>query len=338
MKKLAIAILLGTAAWTSPAAAQPDYAATLSRVVNDHAAPAYRRLAAATSDLASTLAGNCGKPEGAAADRAAYEKALDAWQLAQHLRSGPAAKEDRHARLEFWPDDRSIGGRHLSRLVATGTEKDIANIADASVAVQGFPALERLLWDKEPPTHDVRDGETLARCDVAIAIAENMATISKELVDGVAAPNAFGTDAKEAARGFFGDLVTSLQVAYQLKLRAPAAQEGKSRPRLAENWRSERALKNVHLNITGMKGLYAAIYGPGTDDPEHELILNQFDFAGQTAERLGESLSQVLAQEKGGWIQIRALASTLDDLKGLIAIKLTDHLDVNLGFNSLDGD
>lgn len=338
MRNLALAILLGAAALTPDrAVAQPDHAKTLERAITEHAVPAYRHLAAATADLAETLAGTCGKPDGAAAQHAAFNKAIDAWEAAQHLRSGPVARQDRHARMEFWPDDRGTGGRHLSRLIATGSAKDLDDIAGASVAVQGFPALERLLYGKTPLSTTPEDGTTLSGCAVADAIAGNMAAIAKELVDGVAAKDAFGTDPKEAVRGLFGDLITSLQVVYQLKLRAPAAEEGKSKPRLAENWRSARALKNVRLNAAAMKALYAALYGPNDGDPEHELILGQFDVAEKEAARLGDSLTEVLAA-KDGWIQVRALASTLDDLKNLIAMKLTEHLDVSLGFNSLDGD
>lgn len=338
MKRALLSVVCIAALTPLPALAAPDYAAIVKHIVDDQAVPGYRHLAAATARLADTLAGNCGKADGAAADKQAWHDAADAWQSVQHFRSGPIAKDDRHARLEFWPDDRGIGGRHLAKLIATGTEKDLTGIAGASVAVQGFPALERLLFADTPPALAPASGEKLGTCAVAIAIAGNMAAIAKDLAAEIVLPDPFGADPKEAVRTLFGDLVTSLQVGYQLKLRAPAGDEGKPKTRLAENWRSERSLKNVQLNTIAMKTFYAGIYGPGgTGDQEHEFILDQYDVALKTAQGLGDSVVKVM-QRDDGRIQLRALAATLDELKVLGAIKLTEHLDVNLGFNSLDGD
>lgn len=212
------------------------------------------------------------------------------------------------------------------------------SIGDGSVALQGFPALERLIYNKTPISNEPVKGETVSRCAAAIAIGHNIANLAASLEKDISAPNPFGADVKEATKTLFGDLVTSLQVVYQLKLRAPAGEEGKLKPRLAENWRSKRALLNVQQNLAAMKAFYLALYGPGgEEDPEHQLIINQFDAALTTAKGLGKSVAAVLTQEHGR-LQVRALSSTIDDTKNLIAEKLTEHLNVNLGFNALDGD
>lgn len=338
MRVLFAATLFTVSVAAGQAAAAPDYAETVSRIVETHAKPAYQHLAASTAELAETLAETCGKTGSGAAGRDAFNKAIDDWQAIQHIRSGPAAASDRHAKIMFWPDERAVGSRQLSRFLASATPEALDGIGNGSVALQGFPALERLIYSKTPLSNDPKKGETVSRCAAAIAISRNIAGLAAGLAKDISAPNPFGADAKEATKTLFGDLVTSLQVVYQLKLRAPAGEVGKLRPRLAENWRSKRALLNVQQNLAAMKELYVGLYGPGgDDDPEHRLILNQFDAALTTAQGLGKSVATVLTQDHGR-LQIRALSSTIDDTKNLIAEELTEHLNVNLGFNALDGD
>lgn len=337
MNKLAAALLIALPFLPTTVAADTDYAAAVTRIVETHAKPAYQRLAASAAKLADILAGSCGEPNGDAAGRTAFHEAVDAWQAIQHIRGGPAADADRHSRIMFWPDERAVGSRQLNRFLASA-DSTLKDISGGSVALQGFPALERLIYGKTPLGNEPLKGETLGRCAVATAIGRNIAAVAKELEDAINTPQPFGVDPKTAVKTLFSDLVTSLQVVYQLKLRAPAGEEGKTKPRLAENWRSSRALRNVQLNLVAMKEFYAGLYGPGGgDDPQHRLILDQFDVALNTAQGLGKSVGTVLKQENGR-LQIRALASTVDDIRGLIAVKLTERLDVNLGFNALDGD
>jgi len=118
MRPLFVATLISVSVLAGPATAAPDYTATVTRIVDTHAKPAYQHLAASTADLAKTLAETCGKAGSGAAARDAFNKAVDNWQAIQHIRSGPASASDRHARIMFWPDERAIGSRQLSRFLA----------------------------------------------------------------------------------------------------------------------------------------------------------------------------------------------------------------------------
>src|SRR3546814_3114375 len=71
---------------------------------------------------------------------------MDAWMAVQHLRFGPSLLFLRVDRVEFWPDKRGTVGRHLAQLLSDHDLQPLAPrvFANGSVAVQGFPALERL--------------------------------------------------------------------------------------------------------------------------------------------------------------------------------------------------
>lgn len=325
-----------------PALAAPDYAKIEAHVQSMHIAPSYQALAKSTEEMSNTVQAACTTNvtnEHGSKLHDTFRTAMDDWQSIQHIRSGPIALDDRHSRLQFWPDKRSVGGRHLARFLVKGRRADLASekMSAASVALQGFPALERLLFDEAPLGIRPLPDEALSRCDVAMSIAMNIAAVAKELATESEKPRAFGSESKLAVRAIVSDLITGIEVVQRLKLQVPVG-EAKSLPKRAENWRSARSLRNIERNLLSLRTLTLALNGAvDNTDPESKFIIDQFDAAILITQNLGEDMGAVL-RTKDGALKLRSLALTLDDLKKLIAIYMTDQLSVNLGFNSLDGD
>lgn len=332
-----ILMLLALPVW-----AAPDYTQIERRVQSMHIEPGYHAFKNSTEKMVNAFEIAC---TSSAADdyrlilQGVFRTAMDDWQAIQHIRSGPVALNNRHSRLQFWPDKRSIGGRHLARFLVKGARVDLTSekVSTASVALQGFPALERLLFDEMPLGVRPLPDEALSRCDVATAIAKNITAIAKDLVAESQRPQAFGPEPKLAVRGMVSDLITGIEVVQRLKLHMPVG-DTKRHPKRAENWRSERSLRNIALNLQALRALALALNGPMENtDPEGKFIFDQFDIAIMTARNLGADMVAVL-KAKDGALKLRSLALTLDDLKKLVAIYMTDRLAVNLGFNGLDGD
>ena len=112
--------------------------------------PAYDRFAASTSPLLAASEQLCAAvTEGnLAAAQQAYAAAFAAWQGVQHLQFGPITYFNWNYRLQFWPDDNGTALRQLDALLAAADPAvlESAAFAQQSVGVQGFPALERLLF------------------------------------------------------------------------------------------------------------------------------------------------------------------------------------------------
>src|SRR3546814_15047315 len=91
------------------------------------------------------------------------------------LRFGPSLLFLRYDRIEFWPDKRGVVRRHLSQLLSGQDAEALQprTFANGSVAVQGFPALERLLFDSDDDTWAMPFG-----CDVVRAIGTNLKSIA----------------------------------------------------------------------------------------------------------------------------------------------------------------
>ncbi len=322
-----------------PVFAAPDYVKIAERARTEFVQPAYADLAKTAKDLIAAIDGDCAKGGAkGAASKPAFVGVMDAWQRAQPIRHGAVAMENRHSRLQFWPDKRHRTGKHLSQFLASGTPAALMPeaFADASVAVQGLSALERLLFDEPGLAPSPSKGEGVSRCALARAIAVNVGAVA----DAVAASwrQAPDGDGKARVGELFKDLTTEMQLVAEYKLALPAGSEDTpARPALAESWRAGRSLRNVELNLKAAKAVYEILAADATDDAQHKLIEHQFGEAFDMMKGWRPSLKQLLESPEGP-LKARALGYVVTSLREIVIVKLMRDLDLKLGFNSLDGD
>jgi predicted lipoprotein len=263
---------------------------------------------------------------------------MDAWMAAQHIRFGPAMRGDRHVRIQYWPDKHNQLTRHLARLTAAADPAVLEpeRFAGVSVAIQGLPAMERLLFGDEGRL----DGYA---CKYLTAIAGNLEGIAASLVeDWQAYPVG-----PETADGLVDSLMTQLQVIAELKLeRVVEDRPGKARPRRAESWRSARSARNIRINLKAIADLYSG--GQGADLRSAvaavdegagtlEALDDAFAVAARMAGRLGDGLEPATGDG-----QERRIADFLvihiHAMREQVAQTVAPALGVTLGFNALDGD
>lgn len=326
------------------AATAINYGAINAAIVKDHLLPRYHTFTEKTAALADATGNLCldVAPTTLDAARDAFHGALDAWQEVEHLRQGPATMADIHIRVKFWPDRKSLVDKHLARLIAN-KDGDILkpeSFAHASIAVQGFPALERLLFATDAMASLKADDGPVTPCAVAQAITVNLHAIAANLEARWTKDPAAGRPAKRVTTDLFNDLATGLGAVAELKLGAPLGSDGKARPRRAENWMSSRALRNVVHNLVALEDLYdglATAKGAHIGKGEDDLIRHQFTYLIKFTRDLGPSIAAVLETEKGP-LRLKVLKNDIQDLHELVVINVSEALDLVLGFNSLDGD
>ena len=359
-RKLIPGAILALAAAVPPAqAADPDYAALNATLVETYVLPRYAAFAEAAAALDAALVEACADgrptPEEAAP---AYHAAMDAWMAVQHLRFGPSELFLRADRIEFWPDTRNTVGRHLAQLLAGRDAQALEphGFANGSVAVQGFPALERLLFDSEPDTW-----ATPFACDVVRAIGANLNDIAAglladwrggeahfaEVVASADDGNSRYFDAKEASLEFAKALRGALLLAQDFKLGRPLGDRPEAaRSTRAESWRSKRSLRNVLINLTSAQALYEA----GGD-----ISFSAFTRAQPQGAKLDTAVRAALArliaaveaqpdslvvalQAPDGWQTLDAIRVEARQLLELLGGPLSEVLGLPMGFNSYDGD
>lgn len=110
----------------------------------------YTLLAEAGSQLEASAQAYCDAPDAEARTRLEDDwlEAYQAWQGVRFVDFGPIEQQSRAWQLQFWPDNKNLVGRKVQAWLNTDAPSTIEAIAADSVAVQGFPALEYLLFDE----------------------------------------------------------------------------------------------------------------------------------------------------------------------------------------------
>lgn len=349
------------------AATESDYLALNKSVVAGHILPRLKAFADAAGGLPPAAEAACAS-RGVADIRAlqsAFGKAMDGWESIQHVRFGPIEFFSRGSRIFFWPDPRNSVGRQLGELLAKKPAGEITEtaIAKDSVAVQGFPALERLLYDDGAAAKlAARTAESDKACAAVRAISANLATMARDMkAEWSEGADAYALDLekagpehvrfmrhREVTLELFKSLYTAVELVADHKLARPlGASLQAARPKLAEAWRSERSLINIRLNLAAAQALYA---GEGKGESPSTFLR---DIAGEKEldELLTRAFAQTLATAQGisGTLeagvsaakerpQLDKLSREVKALKALLAQRLAPALGVPVGFNALDGD
>lgn len=288
--------------------------------------------------------------------RTAYAATANAFSTIELLRVGPLLDNNRQNRLFYWPDPRRAGERQLrSLLTADPATLTADSMSERSVAVQGLPALERLLYGRlsDELASASSDSDTVQRhCAAIVAISGNVAALSAELAaewqadDGIArklaSPQAADTlfrSTDEVVRSVLTQLAGGLDVMIDVKLAPMLDSEP---PRRGSSPFRSSALTPVNLlgNLSSMRTL--AIESGLAESAGLEAELDfEFRIARNHLTEWSRSLPSgswpnVLADDEASLL--RALHSTLSSIRRTINERLAPSLGIRTGFNAEDGD
>lgn len=320
-------------------------------VTDTHVIPAYERFSAAAGALVPAAAGLCSQPnaESLASMQAAFHAAMDQWQGIQHVQFGPVTYFNWNFRLEYWPDERNTGSRQLDVVLAAQDRAllESASFERQSVGVQGFPALEQLLFGENALSLLQQQPY---RCDVLQAIAANISTIATGIhtrwLDEFRASIANADErksfenAQDATIEFYKALVETIRKDQQQKLEAVlGASFAEARVRRAESWRSERSLRNIKMNVATLAELFdgsVPALSSALLPADSAKVRAGFATLQATLAAQPDSMTALL-QTEAGYTQLVSVRDQMNALFELLEASLK-NTDLYLGFNSLDGD
>lgn len=352
MSRLALPLLFTTLVASPLLLAQNTDWTPLNLAMTDAVViPAYDRFAAATAPLARDATGFCAAVDAAslAALQQEFIAAYDGWQGVQHIQFGPITYFNWNFRLQFWPDDKGTGARQLDALLAAADPAALTAeaFAQQSVGVQGFPALERLLFSDDSLTALKNEPY---RCQVVQAIAHNL----DDIAHGVAQRwrDDFRTTVANAdERGFFESsqdatidylkaVIESVRRIQQQKVEAVLGEsQAAARERRAEAWHMDRSVQHLRTNVAAL----AALFNDSTPALNTVLVPADLPDIQQAFAKLQSDLAaapdsmNAAIKTPEGYAALKQVDADLDALFELLeaAVKKTD---LYLGFNSLDGD
>jgi len=322
--------------------------------------PSHKSFVGAASDTANSLVELCAKPGSETLEiaRDRFAELVAAWANVELYRFGPARINNLHDRLFFWPDRRNRGLRQVLRLIATEdvSATDIASLKQKSVATQGLPALEFLLFGSGSETlaHAAGDYHCRYARAVARAIDDHAAallvgwTASKGHAKAMttAGPgNPIYQTPDEAVHELLRAATVQLEILRDLKLISMLGETPtKTKPHRAPFARSGLALSAMGGNIDAVLSLFANAGVPVLP------VLVKDTYAASLRFELDQvrSLLAKLDTDPRGWKDLLEVAQVQEKLRYVIyplggAIRILQQdfasaLGLTLGFNAMDGD
>jgi predicted lipoprotein len=352
--------LLAMFAATGPAAAFDD-AALAKQAYAGIILPGYARFDDAARAFEQKSAALCKAPSQPSLDatRAASRATLLAWGRIAPIRFGPITYKQRLDRLLFYPDQHGIVGKQTTKLIAKRDDADLdpVKLEGASVAVQGFGAVDVALYGHGTEALATADPEAAFRCRYIHALAADIAQIAAdthadwtgEYKQAWLQPGdgnkAFLT-AKETTLALFSAYVTEIEVV-RLQRLAPAmgAESAKaSSPLLPHSGLGLPYLISVvegARDLVGTSGFLADDLA--TTDKERAAlaivgsVATDLGFAvraGEAAVAMApDPLQDAAARERLG-----PMLLSLESAEATGRAALGDLTGQTIGFNSLDGD
>jgi len=287
--------------------------------------------------------------------RQAFKDSALSFARVEFLRIGPLIQDNRLERLLFWPDRRGIALRQVQSVLADADESvtDAANLPQKSVALQGFTALEYLLFGTG--SDELATGAE-HRCRFAAAVTKNIETVAAELSaqwqdeDGYAAiwsepgpENAIYRNGEEVVSELLSVPSQAFEIVRDQRLK-PVLPEGEGdapNPKRALFWRSNLTMDFVAANFEALRAYFETgeIAGLLPEDGNWQARSVEFEFNNAEAvlQRLNMPIEDIVTDEERTG-DLTYLVILTQSLQSLFGEQLTATLGLSVGFSSLDGD
>ena len=318
------------------------------RFADEFAIPRFQAVAAAAHAQQTAWEAFCTAPKrgGLEALKQSYMTLSDAWSDVEFVRIGPAAVALRVERFNWWLDRTDAGGKAMTAMLAAKPEDlTVDKLAMGSVAGQGSPIIERLLYPSPAALlSKTKDGHQ--RCAIGVAVAREQAAIADQIVTDWTSPEganaaliankawktSFAT-ADEAASVMMTDLVAGLEGLKDLKVAMEFHDIMNPKAvRLAEAARSDRTLRDIARNLAALRqGL--ALFLDGASPAQKDQLSAAFDGAARDL--------NALQNANGDAARVAAVKQALASFGLLSQTAMTvvpQATGLTLGFNNLDGD
>lgn len=340
----------------------------LTRLLDDLAnrvvVPQYRAMTAAFGELDRTTREFCDEPGTAGLEtaRRAWRAAMESWVTASAFGLGPIGEENRELRVEFWPDANNNVPRAVEQLLARDDALTAETLARQSVAAQGLPALEILLFESDVDVlAEFTSGDRAGRrCGYARAVTGNLLGIAHAIEDAWTSEGGYAAHLASSGRGsdvfatreaaideVVNALVTALSVTRNDRLADPLGGDtaADAKPFRAESVLSGNSFANVAAALRGTRAIFDAGAGFGFEDylrdSDRDALASRIS-AEFTA--LQDGIAAVPApladavQDERLRPRVVELLDRATALSRLVEMELSAAMDVTVGFNENDGD
>ncbi|MDP7592223.1 MAG: imelysin family protein [Litorilituus sp.] len=335
----------------------------LTDLANNYILPSYQDLQTKAQALATQSSHFCTIDNASNADLQTLQQSWvdfnTSWQDIQWLKVGPVLESSRLFRIQFWPDSNDAVGRGIDALL-TETETLTADlVAGVNVGGQGIPALEILLFTETSQNSLLLATNKAKRCEAVQAISDNLVNITTDIntewasTGGNYVASLIGgqddfTSIKDAVEELITNWLEFVEKVKDEKLLEPLAVNAPGIPTIAEFVLSDKSLVSIKVNAMAISKIFSANNGHGFDNIliehfEQQAISNDITAkitAITTAvDALDTSMSfEQLLNDEHSRLQLTKLIQKIRELRDVITADFVQATDINIGFNSNDGD
>lgn len=271
----------------------------------------------------------------------------------EYYRVGPMMEDNRKNRLFYWPDKRRVGERQMRTLLNSNDAAllNVEQLSGKSVALQGLPAFERLLYAKSIRELLVQSDASV-ECGVLQAIAGNMYSMVNAMSQGwlddtgvagsMSHPESESVlfrSQDEVLRSLVTQIVVGLDLIADQKLE-PLTNSPDSVVRGAPLWKSQQLVPMLAGNLESVRALLLDTGLAGRTGLDAEL---SFEF--RTIATLLQRLQQLPTLRTPGnqltldaFSLFRSLGAVVKGIRYTVNDRFMASLGVSAGFNSEDGD
>lgn len=277
------------------------------------------------------------------------------WQKVQWVKVGPIIEESRIFRMQFWPDSNNAVDRGVDSLLL---EPSITSelVANQNVGAQGIPALEYLLFASSSESI-LSASDKDKRCEAVEAISENILTIATDVhtawqssggnyVDQVINGTGDFTSQKDVVEELVTNWLEQIERIKDEKMLKPLGNDTPGFPSIVEFTLSDESIASIKVNLAALADIYTAGNGHGFND-----ILTDFSDQATLAEDMQTKIDAAIASialVEGNYAEIlnnptdretiSETIQTVREIRDLLTADFVQVLDINIGFNSNDGD
>ncbi|NRA86152.1 MAG: imelysin family protein [Rhizobiales bacterium] len=286
-----------------------------------------------------------------------FKATVAAWMPLQSSRFDAFEKNNRSLRIYFWPNSRGEKQVKKMLLAMDRSKIETSYFGGISVAVQGLPIVEWLLFHKDSTLNSGDISLKTYSCDFLKAISQNIVSLSDALIFeftqgdnrnallNPSAESAIYNERAEITLQFFKSIHAMVELVHGQKLSRPTGKELKNlRPKRLEMWRSGQTKNNLYANINGIYDgykIFAPLVVAGKNGKLVDVEIRQaFNKTILLIDALPNDLYAALVGDNKQiiWAQNQVLITQLTALRRVLEVKATDALGIPLGFNALDGD
>jgi predicted lipoprotein len=335
----------------------------LTDLSNNVILPSYQDLQVKAQDLSTQSIDFCAINNASNSDLTLLQQRWSdfnaSWQSIQWLKVGPVLESSRNLRIEFWPDSNNAVENGLNSLLLAAETLTADYVSSRNVGGQGIPALEILLFTDVTQDSLLTSAEKAKRCEAVQAISANLVNITTDInnewlasdgnyVASLTAGTGEFTSKKDAVEELITNWLEQVERVKDEKLLQTLGSEAPGIPSIAEFTLTQEVIASVKLNTDSFLTLFTANNGHGFDDilTDHfdqqaisedmlakitaiETALNTLDSDMTYAELLNDDTSRT---------QLTDIIQKIRELRDVITADFIQATDINIGFNSNDGD